>query len=125
MLRSMVTLALLAAAACAPSPPPLPDQAPKRASALPFAIDKLAASFTGTVDDVVFVDGYVYVSVALPTNEHRWCVSLKKRVVRGDTVDVKAFGRADQFHSKKLDRDFASLWFAVLTVTTQQPGEST
>ena len=123
MQRLFAITLVFVCAACSPAPPPTATTptTTKPAAAMPFAIEKLVDSYDGVVDEVVFIDGYVYVSVA-----DRWCVSLKKRVAVGDHVDVKAFGHADNFHSQKLDRDFASLWFAIVTVTeTQQQGEKT
>lgn len=103
-----------------------PTTAPKEKTtkgAIPFVLDHVSDHFDGVVADVVFVDGYVYAAVDVAPSaetERRWIVSLKKPIAVGDRVSVNAFGKKDGFHSKKLDREFASLWFVVVTVTEQQ-----
>lgn len=119
-------LALLCSA-CAPSAStpraPTPPPASKGAG-FPFVIDRLSERFAGRVVEVVGVDGYVYVKVAIDGDERapRWVVSLKKEILVDDRVDVAAFGSAEGFVSKKLGRTFDRLWFAVLAPSSVERG---
>ena len=85
---------------------------------MPFSIDAVFDAFAGVVVDVEFVDGYVYAAVD-DGHAVRWCVSLHKPLRVGDAVDVRAFGNKHDFHSNKLGRTFAELWFVVVTPRTE------
>lgn len=77
-----------------------------KGAGFPFVIDRLSERFAGRVVEVVAVDGYVYVKVAVDgaveSAAPRWVVSLKKEILVDDRVDVAAFGSAEGFVSKKL-----------------------
>jgi hypothetical protein len=87
----------------------------KGLSTMPFAIDRLTEQFGGRAQEVIQVNGYTYVRIAHPGGD-RWVVGLKKQVVVGDILSVRAMGSAQTFHSRQLQRSFDVLWFGILSV---------
>jgi hypothetical protein len=81
---------------------------------MPFAIDRLTESFSGTAQEVLRVSGYTYVAVDTGSGV-RWAVSLQRDIDEGARVSVRAFGKKHAFESKKLGRTFDELWFAIIT----------
>ncbi len=67
--------------------------------------------FTGTVREVLFAGSYVYVEVELEGGEMRWVVGTDDPPRVGERVEVSAYGERRDFHSRRLDRDFARLLF--------------
>jgi hypothetical protein len=75
------------------------------------------SDFSGIVREVHDV-GYSYLRVTREDGEERWVVtlSLAGRVFSvDDTVRVKGFGTRQQFFSKRLERAFDHLTFALVT----------
>lgn len=67
--------------------------------------------FTGSVREVLFAGSYVYVEVELEGGETRWVVGTDDPPRVGERVEVSAYGERRDFHSRRLDRDFARLLF--------------
>jgi hypothetical protein len=113
-----MTLTLALAACSAPSSSSSAPKAPSTSS-MPFSIERLNETFSGHVAEVITVSGYIYVRVVVDgaRDDARWVASLKKHVVVGDHLDVRAFGTAPQFTSRQLDRTFDTLWFGVIKPT--------
>lgn len=71
--------------------------------------------FTGTVAEVLDVPGYTYAHVVDDTGQGRWAVTLGKDLAVGTVVDVRPFGALEDFYSKRADRHFDQMIFAILT----------
>lgn len=111
-LFAAITLALLVAACDAPVA--TASAPPSAARAMPFAIERLTETFSGTAQEVLKVSGYTYVAVDTGAGV-RWAVTLQKDIDEGAPVHVRAFGKKSAFESKKLGRTFDELWFAIVT----------
>jgi hypothetical protein len=109
-MRFLTLSLVLAVAAC--STPNTPERAEKttKKSVIPFKLDPGGDAFSGPVTDVLPAGSYTYLRV-----NDTWVVSLKKELAVGDVVNVKPFGVAEQFESKKLGRSFDVLHFSVVT----------
>lgn len=92
--------------------------APRSAAGNPLANAALSAAQEFTVDaDVVEsvpAGSYLYLRIVENRREH-WVATLTSTAPKGvSRVRVQVFGRAKDFHSKRLGRDFEELWFAAV-----------
>lgn len=84
----------------------------------PFQTHALAPNarrwLSATIEERVPAGPYVYLRVREQTGQLAWLVALKS--LTPDTSDVRALvvGQAEQFHSRRLDRDFQPLLFAAV-----------
>lgn len=74
-------------------------------------------AFGGTVVERVAAGSYTYVAVAT-ADTTRWVATLGVAPAPGAEVRVQSFGAANNFHSRRTNRDFARLLFG--TVKPQQ-----
>ena len=70
--------------------------------------------FEGRVVERLDAGSYVYLRVSRAGAADTWVVALRSRASIGDRVRIDAVGRAEGFHSKRLGRDFAELFFAAV-----------
>jgi len=111
-------LALVIAAGCGAPSSSSTRSAP---TGMPFAVGRVGEGFAGRVVAVQHVDGYSYVAALVDGEDApRQLVSLHKDIVVGDRVDVRAFGLAEGFVSRKLGRTFERLWFVVLSPSLER-----
>jgi hypothetical protein len=92
-------------------------QAP-RAASNPFVRHALPARarhwVTGHVEERVPAGNYVYLRLREPSGSESWLVSLKATTPTASDVRALVVGRAAQFHSRQLGRDFTPLLFAAV-----------
>jgi hypothetical protein len=89
---------------------------PREATGNPLVRAALSAAEEFTVEaDVIEqlpAGGYLYLRVVEHRREH-WVATLASTAPKGARrVRLQVFGRARDFHSARLGRDFAELWFA-------------
>lgn len=68
----------------------------------------------GSVVERVATGPYVYLRLRAPDGSLGWVVSLRATTPADDHVRAFVVGRADHFHSQRLDRDFDPLAFAAV-----------
>lgn len=79
-------------------------------------------SLSGTVQEQIPAGGYVYLRVRPTRGDDFWVASLRRaHSAPWSEVKVTAFARADNFRSKRLNRDFALLWFGSVKPLNPQP----
>lgn len=123
-LTSILPLSLVVAVACAgvgfaASRPDasVPRESPAVGQGMP-AIERGESESEGTVAEVLAASGYRYLRVTDPVGSDRWVVTLPlggRTFSVGERVRVHGFGSRAPFTSKKLDRTFDHLTFAVVT----------
>ncbi len=96
----------------------IPAAAEAEAGGPPAFLGAAAATvpdpFTGTVVELLDVDGYAYARVRTPAGQTRWTVSLGAGHPVGTVVEVVPFGALDDFRSRRAQRRFDHLIFASL-----------
>jgi hypothetical protein len=97
--------------------PVLPARTPS-ASPNPFIEHALPSRerrwLHGTVDERLAAGPYVYLRLRESDGSHAWLVSLKATTPQSERVRALVLGRADHFHSARLQRDFKPLLFAAV-----------
>lgn len=105
-LAACATLAVLVS-----SRPIAAGKSPLAGYALPSPV-----RFSARVEERIDTGPYAYLRVARDGAGETWIVAMKPRAfTAGDRVLVDALGRAEAYRSKRLQRTFDELWFAVLT----------
>lgn len=71
--------------------------------------------FEGRVAERLEAGPYLYLAVTDPSGASRWVTTLKTTSANaGDEVTVRSFGVREGFRSKRLDRTFDRLHFAIV-----------
>lgn len=68
----------------------------------------------GSVTTRLEAGSYTYLRLREANGAESWLVSLAISMPRQDRVRALVLGRADHFHSRRLDRDFSPLLFAAV-----------
>ena len=99
----MILLALLACGADAPQAEP------------PFQRQQRQCE-SGVVTSTIPAGPYSYIGYTTAAGEERWLASLALQTppTPGTTADFVRYGEQHNFHSDRLDRDFAVLFFGFL-----------
>ncbi|EPX61855.1 hypothetical protein D187_010474 [Cystobacter fuscus DSM 2262] len=66
---------------------------------------------TGFVEERLPAGSYLYLRVRTPDGSRHWVATLSTAASRESAVQVQVFARADDFHSRRLGRDFSPLLF--------------
>lgn len=123
LLGTLVALGAVACLDAAVSGGPPQNTGAARAKAPPFAgeANVKVMTFEGTVAEALPAGGYLYLKVASESGagpaSDRWIATLAKPIAVGDRVRVRSFAERAPFASRRLDREFASVLFAVVTST--------
>lgn len=130
----MIALSLAVVLPAALDAAPTPASGPTRATAAsnPFQSHALASKdqhwIAGTVLERVTAGPYVYVRLREDTGDSAWLVSMKALTPSAAEVRALIVGRAEHFHSRRLDRDFRPLLFAAVrsndTAKPKTPSDS-
>jgi len=125
-------LLLAASLACntAPTPTPATDEgsAAAPAPANPLLQHSLPAQqqtwLEGAVEESLPAGSYVYLKVRAPDRPPVWVASLAITTPKTHHVRVLVLGRAEQFHSRRLARDFSPLLFGAVRAAADTPTPS-
>ena len=112
--RLLVIVGALGVGACS-SPSTSPSSAPTptaQSSAMPQT-DGIVRQLQGQVRQRLDA-GYLYLEIEDAQGTRHWVVSLMKDVAVGADVDASVFGSRQGFWSKRLQRRFDTLGFAVV-----------
>jgi hypothetical protein len=119
MRRTVIVSLVLLAAGLATAHTVWPER-PTGNPLLQYALEPSASfGFTGHVEERVGAGSYLYLRVRDPAGARHWVATLTSTASTADEVKVRIFARADEFHSKRLGRDFSPLLFG--TVRTAAP----
>lgn len=72
------------------------------------------------VVDVLQAGSYTYVRYETTNAETRWLATLRTEATVGETVRVVRYGSRQNFHSRRLQRDFLILHFGRIIEETEQ-----
>ena len=70
----------------------------------------------GTVAEHLPTGSYHYLKIQPERGESRWVVTMGGSITEGARVEVQSMGSRRDFYSRRLDRHFAELVFAVVDV---------
>jgi hypothetical protein len=114
-ITSVVTLALLALTGDRTvSSEPQSGSSPL----LTYALEASARhAIEGIVETRIVAGDYVYLRLRSSNGEQQWLVSLAATTPAESRVRALVIGRAEHFHSRRLDRDFSPLLFAAVRAT--------
>ncbi|QRK11080.1 hypothetical protein JQX13_14005 [Archangium violaceum] len=70
--------------------------------------------FTGLVEERLRAGSYLYLRVRDPAGAQHWVATLSSTASAADAVQVRIFARSEDFHSKRLGRDFSPLLFGTV-----------
>lgn len=70
--------------------------------------------FTGRVEERLPAGSYLYLRVRDPGGARHWVATLSSTASATDEVQVRVLARSEDFHSKRLGRDFSPLLFGTV-----------
>ena len=73
------------------------------------------APFAGTVEERLPAGGYTYLAVRREDQSLLWTVTMGPGARVGERIDVRSFGRQENFVSARLHRTFPELVFGMVT----------
>jgi hypothetical protein len=77
--------------------------------------------FTGHVEERLSAGSYLYLRVRDAAGAGHWVATLTSTASATDDVDVQIFARAEDFHSRRLGRDFSPLLFGTVRSRAPEP----
>ncbi|MDI1447438.1 hypothetical protein [Polyangium sp. 6x1] len=77
--------------------------------------------FTGRVAERVSAGSYLYLRVQDAAGTEHWVATLTSTASTAEDVEVQVFARAEDFHSKRLSRDFSPLLFGTVRPRAPKP----
>jgi hypothetical protein len=78
----------------------------------------------GSVEERLAAGSYLYLRVRDATGARHWVATLRATASDASEVEVKVMARAEQFSSRRLDRDFTPLHFGAVSSATSCRTES-
>jgi hypothetical protein len=91
---------------------------PERSSGNPlvrYALEPSARfGFTGRIEERLPAGSYLYLRVRDPAGARHWVATLSSTASAADEVQVRILARSEDFHSKRLGRDFSPLLFGTV-----------
>jgi hypothetical protein len=97
----------------APGQTAMPPGHPPTGAGAPVGTVKADGQITGAVQEAMNVAGYTYLKLKTPAGE-TWAAVDQTQATVGSTVTVVEATEMRNFHSKSLDRTFASIYFGRL-----------
>ncbi|MDI1434600.1 hypothetical protein [Polyangium sorediatum] len=70
--------------------------------------------FTGHVEERLSAGSYLYLRVRDSAGARHWIATLTSTASAAEDVEVRIFARAEDFHSKRLGREFSPLLFGTV-----------
>ncbi len=100
--------------------PPPPDAARVNAGSPLAAATPIVAVFEGEVERVLPAGGYTYLEIEGDAGA-RWVAVMGPGLPAGSRARVDAYAIQHDFHSRRLDRDFAELVFGTVVSSPREP----
>lgn len=114
--HSIPFLLALTAALCACGHPPKVTQG---AGGPPFDVGERVEEAAEVVE-VLQAGSYTYIHYKTVANEARWLASLRTEAEVGEAVQIVRYGSRQDFHSRRLERDFPLLHFGRVIKENEQ-----
>jgi hypothetical protein len=112
--RSVIVCGVLLTAGLAAAHTVWPE-APSGNPLVRYALEPSARfGFSGRVEERLPAGSYLYLRVRDPAGARHWVATLTSTASAADEVQVRIFARSEDFHSKRLDRDFSPLLFGTV-----------
>lgn len=85
----------------------------------PFEVGERAEELA-EVTEVLLAGPYTYIRYESASDEERWLATLRTEAEAGEAVQVVRYGSRQDFHSRRLERDFPLLHFGRIIKETEE-----